>query len=272
MQKFSILPTEMGWSIWRHRELIGILTRRELAARYHGSMLGLLWSFVQPAVMLVIYTVFFSVVMQSRWGMEGETRGDFALVLFAGLIAFNAFSECLNQAPTLLLNNVNYVKKVVFPLEILPVVSLGVALFQAVVSVAAWLCFFVALHGMPHPTALWFPLMLLPLALLILGASWLLAVLGAYFRDISPLVGIITTLFLFFSPIFYSPASLPEGVRFIGYLNPLAPIIENVRRVLCWGMRPDWASFCFSVAMNFAVAWCGFAVFQRARKEFADGI
>ncbi len=272
MKSFSFSPIEMVSGIWRNRELIAILVRRETMERYRGSMLGLFWSFAQPALMLTIYTVFFSVLMQSRWGMAGESRGDFALILFAGLIAFNFFSECVNRAPNLILDNKNYVKKVVFPLEILPTVPIGAALFQATVSTLAWLIAFLYLRGVPYLTTLWLPIMFIPLVIFVLGACWILSVVGAYFRDISPIMGIVTTLFLFFSPIFYSAAVMPEQYRFMLYFNPLAPIIENIRNVLCWGNSPDWRSFFISMVISLLIAWVGFAIFQRTRKEFADGI
>ncbi len=272
MKNFPMTPTEMISGIWRNRELTLILIRRDITERYRGSFFGLLWSFAQPALMLVVYTAFFGKIMRTRWVDETESTGNFALILFSGLLVFNMFAECLNRSPSLILANVNYVKRVVFPLEILPVVALGSALFQTSVSILVWLIGFVFLCGVPHFTVFYFPVIILPLIFLILGSSWFFAVVGAYFRDISSLMSIITTMFLFLSPVFYSANNMPTAWQFLLRWNPLAPIIENSRRVLWYGAGPDWKSFSISMCLSVVVAWIGFAVFQRARKEFADGI
>jgi lipopolysaccharide transport system permease protein len=125
MQDFSVAPTEIARSLWRNRSLVRSLVQREVVGRYRGSFLGILWSFFNPVFMLLVYTFVFSVVFKARWGTASDSKTEFALVLFAGLLVFNVFAECFNRAPTLILSNVNYVKKVVFPLEILPWVTLG---------------------------------------------------------------------------------------------------------------------------------------------------
>jgi lipopolysaccharide transport system permease protein len=155
MQNFSIAPTEMVNSLWRNRNLVRSLVHREVVGRYRGSFMGILWSFFNPIFMLLVYTFVFSVVFKARWNSGSDSKTEFALVLFAGLLVFNLFSECFNRAPSLILSNVNYVKKVVFPLEILPWVTLGSALFHAAISLIVWFCAYIFFIGIPSVTVLW---------------------------------------------------------------------------------------------------------------------
>lgn len=272
MLNFSAAPTELIHSFWRNRELILSLTRRDVMGRYRGSVMGLLWSFFNPLFMLAVYTFVFSVVFNARWGEGTGSKTEFALVLYAGLIVFNVVSECLNRAPTLILANANYVKKVVFPLEILPWVALGSALFHAAIGLGVWLLAYMALFGLPHATVVLLPLIIVPLLLFVLGITWGLASLGVYLRDVAQVVGIATTVLLFMSPIFYPITALPEAYRSALYLNPLTPAIEQVRAVLYWGRGLDGSVVAVSWVAAIAFAWAGFAWFQKTRKGFADVI
>jgi len=260
----------MGASLWRNRTLAKALIQREVVGRYRGSLMGILWSFFNPVLMLVIYTFVFSVVFKARWHSGSDSKTEFALVLFAGLIMFNLFAECFNRAPSLVLSNVNYVKKVVFPLEILPWVTLGSALFHTLISLFVWLLAYAILFGVPHATVLLWPLIMLPLLLFIMGLTWALAALGVFLRDVSQVIGVMTTVLMFLSPIFYSGESLPEEYRKFLQLNPLTPAIEQARDVLFWGRVPDVASYLLYLAGAALVAWLGFAWFQKTRKGFAD--
>jgi lipopolysaccharide transport system permease protein len=272
MQKFLIHPVEIARSAWRNRDLVGTLIHREVIGRYRGSYMGLVWSFLNPMLMLLVYTFVFSVVFKSRWNPASSSKVEFALVLFAGLIVFNVFSECIGRAPSLILNNANYVKKVVFPLEILPWVALGSAAFHAAVSVVVWLLAYVVLVGMPHATALLLPLVLLPLVLLVMGLTWFLAALGVYLRDVSQFVGILTTVLLFVSPVFYPATALPPAYGALLVLNPLTPVIESARDVMYWGKLPDATAWLTTLLISALVGWLGFAWFQKTRKGFADVI
>ena len=270
MERFSHSPPEMLAGLWRHRELVASLARRDVVGRYRGSILGLLWSFLSPLMMLMVYTFVFSVVFRARWNQAGESNVEFALVLFAGLMVFNLFAECINRAPGLVLANVNYVKKVVFPLDILPWISLGSALFHFAVSFVVWLVFYVIQFGAPPPTILLLPLVLLPVVLFTMGGAWFLASLGVYLRDASQVVGIATTALMFVSPIFYPLSALQEPYKSILRWNPLVPAIEYARDVLIWGRMPDPAGFLLYLAAATLVAWLGFVWFQKTRKGFAD--
>lgn len=271
MQSFPTSPLALVSSAFRHRGLLASLAQRDVLGRYRGSLLGLTWSLVTPMLMLLVYTFVFGVVFQARWGTDpAESRAEFALVLFVGMLVFNLFSECLLRAPTLVLSNANYVKKVVFPLEILPPVVLVAALFHFGVSLVVWLVAHLVIAGVPPVTALLFPLVMLPVVLLALGLSWLLASLGVYLRDVGQVISVLVTALLFLAPVFYPLTAVPEDLRGWFYLNPLTMPIEMARDVLFRGRIPDAWSWAATLATGSLMAWVGFAWFQKTRKGFAD--
>lgn len=270
MRSFSASPVEMFASLWRNRELIKASAKREVLGRYRGSFLGLLWSFFNPLFMLAVYTFVFSVVFKARWNLENDSKTEFALVLFAGLIVFNLFSETISRAPSLVLANPNYVKKVVFPLEILPLVTVLSSLFHGMISLAVWLLAYLIFFGSPHVTILYLPLVIFPFLLFLLGLSWVLASLGVFLRDISQFIGTIISVLMFMAPIFYPITALPEEMRHWLYFNPLTSVIEQVRDVLYWGKEPNFAIFTIYTLSSILIAWLGFVWFQKTRKGFAD--
>ena len=271
MEDYRTSGQEVVASTWRNRSLILALTKREVISRYQGSTLGLAWSFFNPILLLTVYTFIFSVVFKARWGVDTDSsKTAFALILFVGLIVHGLFAECLQRAPLLVLGNVNYVKKVIFPLEILPLVAFGAALFHASISFGVLLVAMLILqHTIPW-TAVLFPIVLLPLALGTLGVSWFLAALGVFIRDISQMTGMFVTVLLFISPVFYPISALPEKYQWVANLNPLAFVIESSRGVLIFGELPDWTHWLFLTLASAVVAWLGFYWFQKTRKGFAD--
>lgn len=270
-QTHSAVPSVMFTSMWRNRQLIWQMTRREIASRYRGSIIGLAWSFINPLLMLVVYTFVFSVVFKARWGVDpNESHSQFAVVLFVGMIVFNLFAEMLNRAPGLVVSNVNYVKKVVFPLEILPLVSLGSALFHSLVSLGVLILVQLILNNTLPWTIVMLPVVLLPLMLASLGIGWFLASLGVYVRDIGQVTGVFTTVLMFFSAVFYPLSALPEEYQGLLSLNPLVLIIFESRQVLIFGMIPNWPALSIALIIGFAMAFLGFWWFQRTRKGFAD--
>ncbi|PUE54820.1 sugar ABC transporter permease [Limnohabitans sp. Rim8] len=262
----------LGKSLWRNRQLIVQMTKREVVGRYQGSAFGLAWSFLNPVFMLVVYTFVFSEIFKSRWGGEGgdDSKTQFAVVLFVGMIVLSLFSEVLNRAPGLILANVNYVKKVVFPIEILPVIAMGAALFHGLISLGVLLAAFLLFNGYLHWTAVFFPLVLLPLVILIMGLAWMLASLGVFLRDVGQTIGIITTVLMFLSPVFYPVTAVPERFRPFIMSNPLTFIIEQAREVLIWGHLPNWLGLGIYTLAASVLAWAGYALFQKTRKGFAD--
>ena len=272
MQAYSLQPKAILISLWQHRELLFALIRREIVGRYKGSLMGLLWSFFNPVLMLAVYTFVFSVVFKSRWAGGSESKTEFALVLFAGLIVFNIFAECISRAPGLVLGNANYVKKVVFPLEVLPLATLGASGFHFLVNLVVWLIFYLLFRGFPPATILLLPVTLLPMLLLTMGFSWLLASLGVYLRDVAQVVGVLVTVLMFMSPIFYPIQALPESFQPIMHMNPLGSIIEQARNVMIWNRGINWSTWNLQMTLAGLTCWLGFAWFQKTRKGFADVI
>jgi lipopolysaccharide transport system permease protein len=259
-------------SLWRNRQLIVQMTKREVVGRYQGSAFGLAWSFLNPVFMLVVYTFVFSEIFKSRWSGVGgdDSKTQFAVVLFVGMIVLSLFSEVLNRAPGLILANVNYVKKVVFPIEILPVISMGAALFHSLISLGVLLVAFALFNGYLYWTAIFTPLVLLPLVILTMGLAWMLASVGVFLRDVGQTIGIITTVLMFLSPVFYPVTAVPERFRPFILANPLTFIIEQAREVLIWGHLPNWVGLGVYTLAAVVIAWAGYAWFQKTRKGFAD--
>lgn len=270
MQIFQSSPQAIVTSIVRHRSLILALAKREILSRYKGSSLGILWSIVTPVFMLCVYTFVFSVVFKARWDVSLDSTSEFAMVLFVGLIVFNIFSECVGRAPSLVTQNANYVKKVIFPLEVLPWVTLISSLFHAAISLAVWLVFYLFLFGIPHPHVLLVPIVLTPLVLLTVGLSWFLASLGTFLRDLSQAVSLLVTVLMFLSPIFYPVSALPERFRLLLIFNPLTLTIEQVRGMLVYGTMPNLLVFTAQLGASSLIAWLCFIWFQKTRRGFAD--
>ncbi len=269
-QKFSTSPFEIVRSFYKNRQLIFQMAKRDVIGRYRGSMLGLAWSFFNPLIMLAVYTFVFSVVFQSRWNTTSNSQTEFALALFIGMIVHGLLAECVGRAPTIILNHVSYVKKVVFPLEILPWVAMIATLFHFLVSMGVWTLFYLAVNQSLNWTVVFLPIVLLPIVFFTMGLAWALAAFGVYLRDIGQMTGVFTTILLFLSPVFYSADRLPEKFKTLMYLNPLTFIIEETRNVAMWGKLPNWEGSAIALFVSLFVAWFGFIVFQRTRQGFAD--
>jgi lipopolysaccharide transport system permease protein len=237
--------------------LISQLAWREIEARYRGSMLGVLWSFLTPLFMLAVFTFVFAVVFESRWGQAQASTGQFALIIFAGLTTFGLFGEVVNRAPTLVTSQANLVKKVVFPLGILPVIAVLSAMFQGAIAAVILVGFQSVFGSGFHLASLLLPLLVLPLCLFTLGAAWFLAALGVYVRDMQQAIPPVVTALMFLSPIFYPSTNLPEWIRPVAANNPLAFSIETVRNAVVFGMLPDPLLWVLGLAGGVAVAALG---------------
>lgn len=255
-----------------NKNLVVSLAKRDISSKYKGSFIGLLWSLINPVLMMVIYTFVFSVVFKARWNAGVESKGEFALALFIGLIFFGLFSECINRAPSLIVNNVNYVKKVVFPIETLPLVSLLTSLFQMVINLIVWLLFYVTIIGLPTWHILWLPVIIAPFLLMTLGASWFLASLGVYLKDIAQVVGVITMILMYLSPIFYPISMLPDAYHIFMQLSPLTYVIEQARDSMILGKNIAWGSWGLYTLTSVIVMLLGYGWFMFTRKGFADVI
>ena len=268
MQKIMLrFPREL----WGQRDLWFRLTQREVLSRYRGSTLGMAWSVLTPLAMLGVYTFVFSQVFVTRWGRMGEGGPfTFAANLFAGLIVFNFFSECVNRAPLLVISNPNYVKKVIFPLEVLGSVAIGGAIFNAITNLLILMAFQLTISGRLHITALWLPIVLLPLVLGTLACTWLLSAAGVFLRDIGVIISVITNMLMFLSPIFFPLSALPTRFKPLLELNPIAHVIEQTRRIVLYGQNPE-ASYILT-GLVISILGCEMALrcFKRSKSAFAD--
>lgn len=265
-------PVAMTRNLWSHRGLVRQYAAREFRARYRGQRLGLMWAVVTPLVMLAIYTFIFGVVFKAKWGEQsGATMGEAALQIFAGLLVFGVFREVVGHSPGLVLHQPQFVKRVVFPLEILPLCTMMNALVVLAIGSGVWLVGFAFIERtVPPLTILLVPVLVTPVCLLALGLAWTLAAIGVFLRDISNMVELSITALFFLTPVFYSIERIPEPYRAIIGLNPIATVIESVRTAAIAGSVPDMTWFLPAAAASCACAIFGYAVFMKARRAFAD--
>jgi lipopolysaccharide transport system permease protein len=234
-------------------------------------MLGFLWAFIYPLLMLAVYAFVFGGVFNVRWGGAGDMK-DFVLMLYCGLIVHAVFSETLSRASSAILTNPTYVTKVVFPLELLPLSLLGSALFNALVGLGILSCFVLIKHQAIPPTALFVPLVLLPLLIFTAGLAWLLAALGVFFRDVGQMIAVTMSVLLFLSPVFYPASAAPRLAQWLIHLNPLTFPMEQLRAVLILGNAPDWLHWSIYLLAALLTAVASLWLFQKARPAFADVI
>jgi len=258
-------------TFYKNRTLIVEMSKREIFGRYREQFGGLAWSFLNPLIMLGVYTFFFSIVFKARWGGSvRETHTDYALILFAGLITFGFFAECIGRASHLITTNVNFVKKIVFPLEVLPGIALGTALFHACISFCTLLVAQVIITGHLPWTIIFIPVILLPFLLLTLGFLWFLSATGVYIRDVNQITGFLLPILMFVSPIFVPISVFPEFCQSFVYLNPLTFVVEELRNVMIFGVLPNWFNLAIYFIVGLTIAVLGLTWFQKTRSGFAD--
>jgi lipopolysaccharide transport system permease protein len=270
--RFPTDPLSLARTVAGQRELVAELVRGEIVGRYRGSMLGVLWSLVTPLLLLAVFTFVFGTIFQARWGRAAAGEGDYALLLFPGILLHGLLAETITRAPGLVTAVPNYVKKVVFPLELLPLVAIATAVFHALLGFVVLAGALVVLKGGLPASALAMPLIVAPYVMLLLGVAWFLAALGVYLRDIAQLTGLVSTLFMFLSPVLYPASALPEPYRSWLALNPLTLPLEQTRAALLFGQWPDWVSLTLYTLVALAIAAAGYWWFQKSRKGFADVI
>jgi lipopolysaccharide transport system permease protein len=256
-------------SIIEHRGLLMSLVRREIESKYRATSLGFLWMVIYPLMMIGVYTFVFAGVFGSRWG-SGKDWTDFVPMLYCGLIMYSVFAETVGKAPFVIVNNPNYVKKVVFPLELLPLASLLSSIFNASIGFILLLLLTLLFKGSLHWTLLLAPFAFLPLILFTIGISWLFAALGVFFRDIEQLIGILLSVLMFLSPVFYSIESVPPIAHKLLLINPLTYPIDELRNLVLLGNMPQWKLWFINTSLGAIFAWLGLWVFERSRPAFAD--
>lgn len=263
-------PLSIFSPLLEHRHLVHSLVVRDLRARYAGTALGFLWAFASPLLLLAVFTFVFSEVFQAKWNIPVDDKFGFALVLFSGLMLYWCFADCLTRAAGLIGEHAVFVRKLVFPVDILAwVVVLG-ALIHLVISWALFMIAHLVLIGPIPVTALLLPIILLPFALFLLGMTWIVAAVGVYLRDLGQIIAVLVTLLLFASPIFYPIEILPDWFRPWMALNPIAHVVESGRGLLLWGELPAALNYAVACAICTASAWLGLLVFRKLKRSFAD--
>jgi lipopolysaccharide transport system permease protein len=269
MRSIAWNPWQIAPEIWRHRYLLGQLIKRDVLLRYRGAMFGVAWIFLSPLLMLAIFAFVFGQIFQARWPQQGETL-PFWLLLYGGLIAFNIFAETVSRAPAAVRGYPSFVKKIVFPVHILPLVPLGAALVHAafnlllLLAVLAWL-------GELRPSVLWLPLLLIPAVLLAIGLAWFIAAWGVFIKDMSQIVPMFVQMLLFLSPVFYPASVVPPALQPLYAFNPVGITIEAVRDSV-GGQPVPWGSWIAALVAGLVVVWLGYGFFQHSREEFADAL
>ena len=267
LRGFLTAPTS---ALHSQRALTLKLAKRDVLGRYRGASFGLTWSLISPFLMLCVYTFAFDSVLGGRWPRVESGHDSFAMILFVGLIVHGLFAECFNRAPTLIVSNPNFVKRVIFPLEILPWPMLISALFHTAMNVLVFVLLRLVMDGQFSWTIVLLPLVLLPMAVLLLGISWFLASLAVYVRDITQVTGVLATALLFLSSALMPTESVPADYRWLFRINPLTPIIDQAREVMLWNRMPDWLVLGEYMLVALAVAYLGYAWFASTRRGFGD--
>lgn len=270
MTLYSLNPLSVVHSLLSHRALIVQLVKREIVGRYRGSFLGVVWTFINPLLMLAIYTFVFGVVFKSRWRSESSDYMEYAVVMFAGVLLHSLLADCIMRAPSLIVDKVNFVKKVVFPLEALAWVVVGVALFHTLIAMIIFTGAIIVWQGQVPLSVLLVPIVIIPFALITVGLVWFISSLGVYLRDIGQIMGIVSSLLMFLAPVFYPLHSVSKVFSDYLYLNPITFIVEQVRNAAIWGRPVDWIGWFLYLMVAWLVAWFGLTWFQRLRGGFAD--
>lgn len=269
MGAIALNPLRISSDIWRHRYLLGQLIKRDVLLRYRGAMFGVLWIFLSPLLLLAIFAFVFGQVFQARWPQQ-ENGLPFWVLLYSGLITFNLFAETVSRAPTAVRGYSSFVKKIIFPVHILPLVPLGAALvhgafnFLILLAALAW-------TGGLHGQVVLLPLLVLPVLLLALGVSWFVAAWGVFIKDMSQIVPMFVQMLMFLSPVFYPASAVPPALRPLYHYNPLGTVIESTRSAVS-GQSIDWSAWAVALAFCSVASVVGYALFQRSRGEFADAL
>lgn len=262
-------PLHLFSDIWQQRHLLGMLVRRDVLLKYRGSILGIGWSFLHPLLLLVIFSLVAGSVFGGRWPGTAQEGAAIPLAIYCGLVIFTPFSEILSGAPRLLQSYASYVKKIVFPTQLLPLMMAFSATLHATINLVLLLAA-VALFSQWNATLLLLPLVLLPAFLLACGIAWLLAATGAFVRDLVHVMPVFTQILLFLSPVFYPAGVIPARWQWLYQLNPLTAIIGNLRRITLYGQTPDWKTWTITMVVGVSATLLGYAMFQHGREEFAD--
>lgn len=255
--------------LWLEKNLLALMVKRDCIGRYKGSFLGMLWPMINPIGHLILYTFLFGYVLKVKFGMTQST-GNFALYLMAGLLPWSAFSESLSRASTVILEHPNLVKRVVFPLQILPLIPIFSAIVTESIAFALLLiAVLISMHSIPI-TVLFVPLIVVAQFLLTSGICWIIGSLSVFVRDIRHMMALGLSAWMYATPIVYPATALPEPARFLLWVNPMAGIVTDYRRCLLDGLPPDWPHFAMYAIAGLILFVIGLNFFEKTQKTFAD--
>ncbi len=263
-----------GLRFWKpliqNHVLVSGLARRQISAKYRGSMFGMFWAVLTPLIMLGVYTFVFTVIFDRGWKDQLEGKTNYALFLYMGLVCHQFLSECINRGPNLIHENKTYVKRIIFPLDALPWVFTATACFGLVVNYSILLILSLIIYGLPPITVLLMPLVFIPLIFFGLGIIYLFAAIGVYVRDLRQVSMLLVSLFLFGTPIFYPLQAVPESMRWIFTLNPLATIVTQGREMTFFGNLPQFDLIALVWLQTLVFVVVSSFIFSRLRQSFAD--
>lgn len=262
-------PFHIASSLYGHRYLISQLTRRDVLLKYRGSYLGIGWSFLYPLLLLMSFTFVFGEIFGARWPHPAGHAAPFALIMYCGLVVFNIFSEVVSVAPRLIHSYQSYVKKIIFPVEILPVVLVATACIHAAINIFI-LFLAITLFGELHPTILLIPVILLPMLFFTLGIAWFLSAAGVFVRDLVHVMPVFVQITMFLSPVFYAVSYVPKYLQWFYRINPLSVVIENLRSVALWAEVPHWGNWSLILAISLITAIIGYIFFIHSKEEFSN--
>lgn len=269
--RFLSTPADIARSLANHRLILRQLVRRDILSRYRKSALGMLWALLTPLLTFVVYAYVFSAILKVRFPSRvPDMEYNYGIVLFSGLMLHFFITEVLTRSPVLVLENVNFVKKVVFPLEMLSLVTIGSAAVTLAFNFLVLLAAILVFNGALPWTVVFVPVVWIPFFAVVLGISWFFASLGVYLRDIGHVVGILSTVLLFGSPILFPPETLPEFLKTLIWLNPLSVPVHATRDLALWGVTPNLEHLAIYSAVAVVFLWCGAFWFQRTKRGFAD--
>jgi lipopolysaccharide transport system permease protein len=258
-------------AIWRNRSLIRTMVRRDILGRYRGSFAGTFWTFLNPLILMLTYFFVFGVVLRTRFPSD-PSRSGFALYFLAGMLPWLAFSEAAGRAPLVMIEHRNFVKKLVFPVETLPVNLVAAGFVSQVFAILLFLVIALIARESVPDSVVWLPVLIIPQLLFTAGVTWFLAALGVFFRDLAQINGFLLTLWFFLTPICYPESSLPPQTLVILGKNPMFTLVRGYRAVLLEGSAPAWRSLWKLWVVAFLVFILGYAWFYKLRKSFADVI
>ena len=250
-------------------ELILELTKKEFYERYKGTFGGIIWSFIQPLFLLTIYTIAFGIILKAKWSFATNTS-DYALMIFAGLLIFNGFAEVMNKSAIIIKANPNFVKKILFPIEILSIVIVLCAFINIFISIIIWIFVFYFFYGYIHITVLYIPFIMIIFVPLLIGLSWIISSVGLIIKDMPHIIGILNHSLLFLTPIFYSLDVAPSIIHNVLIFNPLTFIIETLRSVLYYGILPQHKSLLIYFFISIVFSTFSFYIFKKIRPRFSD--